>query len=770
MTESDQILDQSLIKDLSNHIYEKRKATAFQIESLTKSALSKNDSQKIYKIIKELTELTLSSSNSSKMGAITALGSVSVALGSFAIAYFLKDIIKPIFATFKDTDARVRYYSCESLYNVAKIARGEILLYFNETFDILCILVSDSESSVKNAADILDRLIKDIVSAKATNYVSILHQQGEDNGVISNLIDANGNSIQINQSQDPSKAFSLPKFIPTLLERMYTIDPFTKKFLLSWLELFDDIPSLELISFLPNFLDPLIKFLFNDSSNDIRLETENLLNIFLKEIKQITNIKIELRRKRRKGEEVNDDQSIKSDDTTVFTKKDESNEVVFGQEIFIDHPKIINILLQFLRDQEIEYDSEIYHQVQAISLKWLKEILEISPTGILKQFNECVAIILKNVSKLNNEGNHIELRDNFLQFNLQLQKFLYKFDDGNNVEFNELYGLSKDIGDEFNDVQLPLTLQSIIKEYLNHQTNELSRITSLEWLIFIYSRSPQQFLKFFQEQNEKSRFQIIDLLKYDTSNDVILKVLQLLSIISESNKEFFKNFIINLIKLFEIEGQEKSLKVEFIIRKLCVTLNSEIIFTTFSDVLMNANDLDFEFKNNMITVLNNILMTTTELSPFRKKLKSIDIESNEADFELVLNLFNSWCYNIVSLISLSLFTGLYKLSYLIIVNLQDLELNSDILIQLDVLIQLIESSLFLKLRLRILEPKQNPFLIKSLYGLLMILPQSSTFMSLKNRLNSINYNFDNVDENINKKTDKETKLLNIFKDALDKYN
>lgn len=240
------VLEPSLVKDLSNHIYEKRKATAFQIESLTKNALGHNDSQTIYKIINELTELTSTGTNLAKMGAITALGSVSVALGSFAIAYFLEDIVKPIFSTFKDTDARVRYYACESLYNVAKIARGEILIYFNDIFDILCILVSDSESSVKNAADILDRLVKDIVSAKATNYVSILQQQQESQ-IRSNLVDAQGNAIQVNEPQDPSKAFSLPKFVPTLLERMYTTDPFTKKFLLSWLELFDDIPSLELV-------------------------------------------------------------------------------------------------------------------------------------------------------------------------------------------------------------------------------------------------------------------------------------------------------------------------------------------------------------------------------------------------------------------------------------------------------------------------------------------------------------------------------------------
>lgn len=91
--EEGNVLDSSIIKDLSNNIYEKRKATSFQIESLTKSALARNDSQIIFKIIAELTELTNDGTNSAKMGAITALGSVSVALGSFAIAYFWKRLL-----------------------------------------------------------------------------------------------------------------------------------------------------------------------------------------------------------------------------------------------------------------------------------------------------------------------------------------------------------------------------------------------------------------------------------------------------------------------------------------------------------------------------------------------------------------------------------------------------------------------------------------------------------------------------------------------------
>lgn len=41
-------------------------------------------------------------------------------------------------ACFTDQDARVRYYACEAMYNIAKVAKGEILKYFNHIFDALC--------------------------------------------------------------------------------------------------------------------------------------------------------------------------------------------------------------------------------------------------------------------------------------------------------------------------------------------------------------------------------------------------------------------------------------------------------------------------------------------------------------------------------------------------------------------------------------------------------------------------------------------------------
>lgn len=60
------------------------------------------------------------------------------------------------------------------------------------------------------------------------------------------------------------------------------------------------------------------------------------------------------------------------------------------------------------------------------------------------------------------------------------------------------------------------------------------------------------------------------------------------------------------------------------------------------------------------------------------------------------------------------------------------------LIQLDKLVQLLESPVFTHLRLQLLEPEKYSNLYKCMYGILMLLPQSSAFATLRNRLNSVN--------------------------------
>jgi len=68
---------------------------------------------------------------------------------------------------------------------------------------------------------------------------------------------------------------------------------------------------------------------------------------------------------------------------------------------------------------------------------------------------------------------------------------------------------------------------------------------------------------------------------------------------------------------------------------------------------------------------------------------------------------------------------------------EELEITANFLVQIDTLVQLLESPVFLYLRLQLLEPEKYPFLFKSLYGLLMLLPQTKAFEVLRNRLTAV---------------------------------
>ena len=76
--------------------------------------------------------------------------------------------IRSVRECFDDPEARVCYYACESLYNILKVARTSVLRYFNQIFDGLCKLFAHVDVDVKNVANLVDRLVKDIVTESET--------------------------------------------------------------------------------------------------------------------------------------------------------------------------------------------------------------------------------------------------------------------------------------------------------------------------------------------------------------------------------------------------------------------------------------------------------------------------------------------------------------------------------------------------------------------------------------------------------------------------
>ena len=67
----------------------------------------------------------------------------------------------------------------------------------------------------------------------------------------------------------------------------------------------------------------------------------------------------------------------------------------------------------------------------------------------------------------------------------------------------------------------------------------------------------------------------------------------------------------------------------------------------------------------------------------------------------------------------------------------ELDITVDLLVQVDQLVQLLETPVFTFLRLQLLEPGEHPALLKTLYGLLLLLPQSSAWSTLSARLQCV---------------------------------
>ena len=203
--------------------------------------------------------------------------------------------------------------------------------------------------------------MKDIVSESAATYVSVLQSPDE----APSDPESNKESAE-SLSVDLPTAFSLARFIPLLQERIHVINPFTRTFLVSWVTLLDTIPDLELVSYLPAFLGGLFKFL-SDPNRDVHVATQGALERFLTEIKKIARIKRGIAESRKgpsdskpKHSDSSDSASARTDQSTLNEKSDTADgdmdghdghvdgDWVPGQDVQVDHSKILEILVAFL--------------------------------------------------------------------------------------------------------------------------------------------------------------------------------------------------------------------------------------------------------------------------------------------------------------------------------------------------------------------------------------------------------------------------------------
>ncbi|KAJ3152671.1 hypothetical protein HDU86_005544 [Geranomyces michiganensis] len=764
-----------VIRGLSDKLYEKRKAAALDVERLIRDALllaPEQGSARVTLILKTLIEdFAYSSLPNARNGGLIALAAAAIALGAAELCRHLDAITPPILSCFTDQDSRVRYYACESMYNVAKVARGDILKYFNEVFDALSKLSSDAEPSVKNGAELLDRLMKDIVSERATFWAPDQQDAGPAaadtkpaavdamSPAISGPLTTGEpistpslpvasthpfpivpGTVPLRPGMHPTQ-FNLPRFIPLLAERIHTLAPFTRTFLVQWISVLDSVPDLELIAFLPDFLDGLFNYL-SDPNIDVRIATLNVLAEFLKEIRDVLVTQRERGCLRIKGKADSGDGGAESNAIVVSPssaettaggagmRNNESLPYVPGLGVVLDIGRMTEILIPHLMSTDEE--------TQATSLRWINEFITLAREVILPFSPMLLNAILPSLAHSVAAIKHVASETNANLYKLILDLPTTMATTTTTTSRGKGGGSVR-----LDAIDLQATVETLTLQFQDER--EETRVAALEWLLMLHRKAPMEVLC-----SDDATFQALLRTLSDSSEEVVKRDLQLLAQVSQhSDDEYFTRFMVNLLSLFSTDRRLLETRGSLIVRQLCLSLNPERMYRTFAEIIEREEDL--EFASTMVQNLNFILITAPELADLRRRLKNLDsprgggggftntttTDSSTANHLLFTALYRSWSHNAVAVFSLCLLAQAYEHAANLLTLFADLEITVPLLIQIDKLVQLLESPVFTYLRLQLLEPERYPYLFKCLYGILMLLPQSSAFATLRNRLNSV---------------------------------
>ena len=615
-------LSAGVVRGLDDKLYEKRKAAALEVEQVVKGLVDAGDDAGARALLHVLVhEFALAPQANPRKGGLIGLAAFTVGL-SGAAGDYLVDIVPPVLKAFTDVDPRVRYYACESLYNIAKVARESFARFFADVFDVLYRLSADSDPNVQNAAHLLDRLMKDIVA----------------------------------ESPD----FTIADFVPALRERLEaSTNPYLRQFMVGWITALDSIPDLDMLQHLPDLVGGLFAML-SDSNREIRLQVDTALNDFLVGVQEEPSACME-------------------------------------NEEFVH--RIADVLIEQSRSDDAF--------VQLTSILWLKTFVNKAKGPLLPKLPEVVAALLPCVSLP-----EVRVSEAALLANREMLDFVGTMSD---AEVNALD---------------PAALLIVAEGQIGvAPSQEKTHIEALAWVSLLLKACRNGVLEHLGDLLPP----LLDATAEGTDK-VVHEALGVQAQIAQE-PDHFRRLVESLVERFRgVAGQEfLQHRGGLAIRRLCAELGAKVTLCAVSATL--AEEEDSEFASRMVQVLNILLLTAPEMLSLREELRGA--LANPAGASLFRNLYVSWANSAAATLALCLLSRAFEHAVGVLQVLGSLEATPELLMEIDSVVAMIESPIFSGLRVALLEPAENPHLLKALYAILMFLPQSRAYETLCNRLQNV---------------------------------
>mmetsp|Transcript_10068 Transcript_10068/g.31913 ORF Transcript_10068/g.31913 Transcript_10068/m.31913 type:complete len:793 (-) Transcript_10068:23-2401(-) len=734
------------LKNLCDKVYEKRKLGSLEVEQAAKREKGEKEADRRIRLA-HLARLLAgrdflgSSSPNARKGGLLGLAAVAIGVSSGADALSVADspdlvsaLVPPVLSCFSDADMRVRYYACESLYNISKVARQGILAFFNEIFDGLCKLAADPDVNVQNGAGLLDRLVKDIVTE--------------------------GGQVDV------------PRFIPLLRERMWVSHPACRRFLLGWIGTLHAVPGVDLLVYFPDFGAALFHML-RDPNRGIRQQADALLASLLQDVT--------------KSLQDRTDDFLAALVKVLTEETTEASGSSSARAALPWHTALVWIRALISSGQErLLVTSTVTDLTAAIitsmgALEQLDAGVSARATGgAPDEDDESTTGAGVGVDDDDDEasggsgggGGDGAASSSASAGGTASPGASQRFQSSGSADTHQplaegatngagLASSQPDDGDLAGEplanlrdaiqtdgaranaalVQLvrqapslvipclPSLLTMLMRQFQPHRATP-TRVAALRWVLLLQEVIPSDS---FDRDAIDSLHAVLLATLGDSSELVVRQDLEVLAKMA-TEASHFDRLMRSLMELFRADPALLESRCSLALRQLASHLSPFALMRASARIL--AQEADRDFARVMMQALSLVLLASAEFAPVRDSLAH-DQAAGKGGEALFAELYPAWCNAPTAAVALCLLCSRWSLAYQLLRRFAQVEVTVSLLVELDKLVQLIESPVFVELRLALLEPAQNAGLYHALYAILMVLPQSRSYEILKERLSAV---------------------------------
>ena len=651
-------------------------------------------------------------------------------------------LLNSIFKIYKDLNSKTIVEYTNKINEILRNNENLISKYINKLLEVAIILKIHFDSNVRGVGNILDNILQNTIS-------------------------------KILKDKKKNKNFNSQDLMNKLLEKEGTNDTVIKLFVVNWIILICDIKQIQQIYILQDII-PWLFTLLNDNTEEIR------------EIVKKCIMSIQDNLDKKYEEYYLENKSIYEKNLLLIIENcnstGKSKEFIFERlNKYLN--KFYNIMLRYIQSIE-EYkshanltkkiflnDSNIGRKKSVPVNYQINDNSKTSFNSLSHQSNIPISPIFKGITNIQNEMEEKEVSLNYkIEDSLKLIPF--------NLFINVIEVILNQNNEEYSKKTNELLIKIIehvpkntkefdVKSFSNKIRNKINS-EKLELIINWYEILFDKYGDSIFPNGKEFIDSFGKFLPNDNEN-LLKEMIYFLCDVGNYNETYFSNVIDRIINQLLDDKQLRDNFWEKIIKLLSKKLDIVKLFENLSESLLNTNNN--KFIHEMVSKLNIFLITDISGKEVRKTLSKFGRNKNNEAKIFFDKLFTVWSYNAIAVLILTIISEYFELSFNLILNFTGIKLENEFYKELCLMVQLIETSQFNSIRIKLLEPIKNLYLVKSFYGILMLLPQGNAFDTLSNRMEGIstlydfdNYNYENEENNSEEVKEEINYYLKIFKD------